>query len=65
MINDELKVITVKESFMKSINVILYDGLMVMKNGNFAMPSNLKVGDKITGDFMGGRLYMITATGGQ
>ena len=65
VINDELKVITVKESFMKSINVILYDGLMVMKNGNFAMPSNLKVGDKITGDFMGGRLYMITATGGQ
>ena len=65
VINDELKVITVKESFMKSINVILYDGLIVMKNGNFSMPSNLKVGDKITGDFMGGRLYMITATGGQ
>ena len=63
--NDELKVMTVKESFMKSINVILYDGLMVMRNGSFAMPSNLKVGDKITGDFMGGRLYMITATGGQ
>ena len=48
---------------MKSINVILYDGLIVMKNGNFSMPSNLKVGDKITGDFMGGRLYMITASG--
>jgi len=63
--NDELKVMTVKESFMKSINVILYDGLMVMRNGSFAMPSNLKVGDKITGDFMGGRLYMITAAGGQ
>ena len=64
-LNDELKVMTVKESFMKSINVILYDGLMVMRNGNFAMPSNLKVGDKITGDFMGGRLYMITSTDGQ
>lgn len=63
VINDELKVITVKESFMKSINVILYDGLMVMRNGNFDMPSNLKVGEKITGDFMGGRLYMITASG--
>ena len=65
LLNDDLKVLTVKESFMKSINVILYDGLMVMRNGSFAMPSNLKVGDKITGDFMGGRLYMITATGGQ
>ena len=64
-LNDELKVLTVKESFMKSINVILYDGLMVMRNGGFAMPANLKVGDKIAGDFMGGRLYMITATGGQ
>ena len=63
-VNDDLKVVTVKESFMKSINVILYDGLMVMRNGSFAMPSNLKVGDKITGDFMGGRLYIITATGG-
>lgn len=62
-LNDELKVITVKESFMKNINVILYDGLMLMRNGSIAMPSNLKVGDKITGDFMGGRLYMITATG--
>lgn len=65
VLNDQLKVMTVKESFMKSINVILYDGLMAMRNGSIAMPSNLKVGDKITGDFMGGRLYMITATGGQ
>ncbi|MCC6543317.1 MAG: hypothetical protein IT392_02300 [Nitrospirae bacterium] len=62
-INDELNIVTVKESFMKSINVILYDGLMAMRNGSLAQPSNLKVGDKITGDFMGGRLYMITATG--
>ena len=62
-INDDLKVMTVKESFMKSINVILYDGLMVMRNGSFSMPAKLKVGDKIAGDFMGGRLYMITATG--
>lgn len=64
-LNNELKIITVKESFLKSIHVILYDGLMVMRNGSFAMPENLKVGDKITGDFMGGRLYMMTATGGQ
>ncbi len=64
-INDVLKILTIKESFMKSIHVILYDGLMVMRNGSFAMPANLKVGDKITGDFMGGRLYMMTATGGQ
>ncbi|MCC7203073.1 MAG: hypothetical protein IT393_10500 [Nitrospirae bacterium] len=64
-IHDELKLMTVKESFMKSINIILYDGLMVMRNGGFAMQANLRVGDKITGDFMGGRLYMITATGGQ
>ncbi len=62
-LNDALKVITVKESFMKSINIILYDGLMIMRNGTFAMPSNLKTGDKITGDFMGGRLYMLNATG--
>lgn len=64
-VNDELKIMTVKESFMKSIHVMIYDGLMVMRNGSFAMPANLKVGDKIAGDFMGGRLYMITATGGQ
>ncbi len=64
-INDELKIMTVKESFLKSISVILYDGLLVMKNGSLATPSSLEAGDKITGDFIGGRLYMVTATGGR
>lgn len=62
-IHNSLPLITVKERHFKTINVILYEGVMVMRNGNFSLPSALKTGDAITGEFMGGRLYMITANG--
>lgn len=63
MINNNLHIITVKEGLLKNLNIILYEGLMVMRNGNFSFPAALKVGDTVTGEFMGGRLYMITANG--
>ncbi|MDZ4383972.1 MAG: hypothetical protein U0940_00665, partial [Nitrospirota bacterium] len=56
----DLHVITVKEGMLKKVNVVLYEGIMVMKGGNLASPADLKVGDAIKGEFMGGRLYMIT-----
>lgn len=62
-INNDIHVITMKENFLKNVNIVLYEGIMVMRNGNFSSPSALKVGDKVSGDFMGGRLYMITASG--
>lgn len=62
-INNDLHVITVKDKYLKNINIILYEGIMVMRNGNLSSPSALKVGDTVTGEFMGGRLYMITANG--
>ncbi len=61
--NNDLHVITVKEGVLKKVNIILYEGVMVMRNGNMALPSALKVGDKVTGEFMGGRLFMLTVTG--
>ncbi|MBI5194226.1 MAG: hypothetical protein HZA08_12415 [Nitrospirae bacterium] len=64
-INNALRIITVKEGYLKKINMMLYEGVMVMRNNNFTMPSGLKVGDKIVGEFMGGRLFMITATGSE
>lgn len=62
-INNDLHVVTVKEGYLKKVNVVLYEGIMVMRNGDPSFPSALKVGDKVRGDFMGGRLYMITASG--
>ena len=59
-INNDLHVITVKEGLLKKINIILYEGVMVMKSGNMSSPSALKAGDKINGEFMGGRLFMLT-----
>ncbi|MBI5038314.1 MAG: hypothetical protein HZC13_00855 [Nitrospirae bacterium] len=59
-IDNDLHVITVKEGMLKKVNVVLYEGIMVMKGGNPGSPSDLKVGDAIKGEFMGGRLYMIT-----
>ncbi len=59
-IDKDLHVITVKEGMLKKVNVVLYEGIMVMKGGNLASPADLKVGDTIKGEFMGGRLYMIT-----
>lgn len=64
-INNDLRIVTVKEGYLKKINVMLYEGVMVMRNNNFTMPSGLKVGDKIVGEFMGGRLFMITAKGSE
>lgn len=58
-IDKDLHVITVKEGMLKKISVVLYEGVMVMKGGNFVSPTDLKVGDAIKGEFMGGRLYMI------
>ncbi len=63
-INNDLHVIAVKEGVLKKINIIISEGIMVMRNGNMASLSALKVGDKVTGEFMGGRLFMITASGG-
>lgn len=62
-LNNDLHVITVKEGYLKKTNMILYEGVMVMRNSGFSSTAALKVGDKITGEFMGGRLFMITATG--
>lgn len=58
-INSELGVITVKRRFSQHVNIILHDGIIIMRNGNFLPPSELKTGDRIEGKFMGGRLYMI------
>ena len=62
-INSDLHVITVKAMYLKKINIVIYEGIMVMRNGNFSSPSAIKVGDTVTGEFMGGRLFMITANG--
>ncbi len=62
-LNNDLHVITVKEGYLKKTNMILYEGVMVMRNSVFSSAAALMVGDKITGEFMGGRLFMITATG--
>lgn len=62
-INSDLSIITVKENFLKSINIILHEGIMLTRNGNFTSPAEIKVGDTVTGEFMGGRLYMLTANG--
>ena len=62
-INNDLHVITVKEGILKKLNMALFEGVMVMRNNNLSMTSALKTGDKIVGEFMGGRLFMITATG--
>lgn len=59
-IDNDLHVITVKEGMLKKVNVVLYEGILVMKGGNLAAPADLKAGDAIKGEFMGGRLYMIT-----
>lgn len=62
-INNDLHVITVKEGYLKKLNMVLFEGVMVMRNNNFSATSALKTGDKFVGEFMGGRLFMITATG--
>jgi len=62
-IHDNLPLITLRERSRKTINLILNEGIMVMRNGNPSLPTALKVGDTIVGEFMGGRLFMITATG--
>ena len=36
---------------------------MITRNGNFGSPADVKIGDNVTGEFMGGRLYMLTAKG--
>ena len=62
-INDDFSIITIKENFLKSINVIIHEGIMITRNGNFGSPADVKIGDNVTGEFMGGRLYMLTAKG--
>lgn len=62
-INNDLSIITIKENFLKSINIILHEGIMITRNGNFGSLADVKVGDDVTGEFMGGRLYMLTAKG--
>ena len=59
-IDRKLGLISVKTGFTKELTIILKEDVMVMKGDQMLSPSELKVGDKIKGDFTGGRLYLVT-----